>query len=421
MDVAESTVGTRGITTIPVAVQKGLKLEKGFCLKLKIEGKRSDRVTMNVLSNYALILLLVLVGACFISYMAVFTPIQSSSDSMTEFSFMVNGTEKYGLYYPVTFMFSIPPNLNTLNAWYRYETTALWQELPQKTTNDFFNGINVARFNYSEQIAYVSVAFNGHTTLDICISETNSCQFIGVSKYYDNRKATVVSTNDDYSGISISQWMATIDAYQRNKIVVTIGVIPAMENIGIIPTSGWFALQQQIDEGFVSISSHSYTHSADWWVASKENDFCENEARASRDAILANLNLPYGQYVHGWIAPFHSTSVTGEVLAKYNYLIDRGRPSDFTGITQWTGAVFERASCMGGNALPNATVFQQVYNEGGIFHYMAHPTVFSVEEWKLGSAWDNVLAQIGGKTDVWYVGWGELYVYTYARLFVRAS
>ena len=29
MDVAESTVGTRGITTIPVAVQKGLKLEKG--------------------------------------------------------------------------------------------------------------------------------------------------------------------------------------------------------------------------------------------------------------------------------------------------------------------------------------------------------------------------------------------------------
>jgi len=29
MDVAESTVGTRGITTIPVAIQKALKLEKG--------------------------------------------------------------------------------------------------------------------------------------------------------------------------------------------------------------------------------------------------------------------------------------------------------------------------------------------------------------------------------------------------------
>jgi len=29
VDVAESTVGTRGITTIPIAVQKGLKLKKG--------------------------------------------------------------------------------------------------------------------------------------------------------------------------------------------------------------------------------------------------------------------------------------------------------------------------------------------------------------------------------------------------------
>jgi bifunctional DNA-binding transcriptional regulator/antitoxin component of YhaV-PrlF toxin-antitoxin module len=29
MDVAESTVGTRGITTIPIAIQKALDLKKG--------------------------------------------------------------------------------------------------------------------------------------------------------------------------------------------------------------------------------------------------------------------------------------------------------------------------------------------------------------------------------------------------------
>jgi bifunctional DNA-binding transcriptional regulator/antitoxin component of YhaV-PrlF toxin-antitoxin module len=29
VDVAESTVGTRGITTIPVAIQKALGIEKG--------------------------------------------------------------------------------------------------------------------------------------------------------------------------------------------------------------------------------------------------------------------------------------------------------------------------------------------------------------------------------------------------------
>jgi bifunctional DNA-binding transcriptional regulator/antitoxin component of YhaV-PrlF toxin-antitoxin module len=29
MDVAESTVGTRGITTIPIAIQKALSLQKG--------------------------------------------------------------------------------------------------------------------------------------------------------------------------------------------------------------------------------------------------------------------------------------------------------------------------------------------------------------------------------------------------------
>jgi bifunctional DNA-binding transcriptional regulator/antitoxin component of YhaV-PrlF toxin-antitoxin module len=29
MDVAESTVGTRGLTTIPIAIQKGMNLKKG--------------------------------------------------------------------------------------------------------------------------------------------------------------------------------------------------------------------------------------------------------------------------------------------------------------------------------------------------------------------------------------------------------
>ena len=375
-----------------------------------------EKYISNCLINCALISMLVLVGVyCYVSYVFPSVIQQPLSGNMIAFSFTVNGTEKYGLYYPVTFMFSIPPNLNTLNAWYRYETTALWQELPQRTDNDFFNGINVVRFNYSGQTAYISVAFSGHTTLDICISETNDCQFIGISKYYDNRKATVVSTNDDYNCPS-SQWMEAIDAYQRNKIVITVGVTPAGGGCGL---NGWSELQQQIDEGFVSISSHSYTHIEDWYL--KGTDFFENEAQASRDAILSNLNLPYGQYVHGWIAPFHSTKVTEEILAKYNYLIDRGKPSDFTGITQWTGIVFERASCMGGNALPNATVFQQVYNDGAVFHFMTHPLQFSVEEWGVGSAWDNVLAQIGGKTDVWYVGWGELYAYTYAKLFVRVS
>ena len=32
MDVAESTVGTRGLTTIPAAIQRALKLEKGDTL-----------------------------------------------------------------------------------------------------------------------------------------------------------------------------------------------------------------------------------------------------------------------------------------------------------------------------------------------------------------------------------------------------
>lgn len=51
MDVAESTVGTRGITTIPVAIQKALKLKKGDTLiwavmNQHVEARKKTESTM---------------------------------------------------------------------------------------------------------------------------------------------------------------------------------------------------------------------------------------------------------------------------------------------------------------------------------------------------------------------------------------
>src|SRR5574341_466123 len=67
--------------------------------------------------------------------------------------------QRFGLYFPVTYTFQIPPGSNNLIAQYRYNQTDNWIDLPTRTSADFFNGINVARFDYLNSIAYISVAF----------------------------------------------------------------------------------------------------------------------------------------------------------------------------------------------------------------------------------------------------------------------
>ena len=66
----------------------------------------------------------------------------------------------YGLAYPVTYEFTIPAESSDLQSYRRFQATQNWVQMVEKTTEDFFNGIEVVRFDYDADVAYVSVGFS---------------------------------------------------------------------------------------------------------------------------------------------------------------------------------------------------------------------------------------------------------------------
>ncbi len=79
----------------------------------------------------------------------------------TQFQVSVDSAahQRFGLYYPVTYMFQLPTGSSNLSAQFRYHPTDNWSPLNTMTSADLFNGINAVRFDYPNNIAYISVAF----------------------------------------------------------------------------------------------------------------------------------------------------------------------------------------------------------------------------------------------------------------------
>ena len=85
----------------------------------------------------------------------------------------------YGLSYPVTYEFSLSQGLENLNAYRKYEYSQDWNLIDEKNQDDFFNGIEAVRFDYDQNIAYVSVAFSAISdTIFIKIENFQSYQKI---------------------------------------------------------------------------------------------------------------------------------------------------------------------------------------------------------------------------------------------------
>ena len=66
----------------------------------------------------------------------------------------------YGLSYPITYEFSIPLESTNLKCYYKFQAENNWDIFQEKTSNDFFNGVDAVRFDYTNGVAYVSVGFS---------------------------------------------------------------------------------------------------------------------------------------------------------------------------------------------------------------------------------------------------------------------
>ena len=81
---------------------------------------------------------------------------------------------KYGLSYPLTYSVSIPTNWTGVYVFYSDPGSPVPQQMIEKTTNDFFNGLNVFRKDIGQHVVYVSQAFpEYHDTFQVMVLDVN--------------------------------------------------------------------------------------------------------------------------------------------------------------------------------------------------------------------------------------------------------
>ena len=336
--------------------------------------------------------------------------------------------QKYGLYYPVTYSFQIPSGSSNLTAQYRYSSAGSWVNLTQKTSSDFFNGVNAARFDYANNTGYLSIAFSPNSdTIFLRTIETGGSEipmsYLGMPHYYDNRHAAVTVTLDDWEAGYDDNFNTTSQALTNQRIHFTVGIITLAN--GTTPPN-WSMIQSWYNAGYLEPAAHTRTHPC------SDADYQKHgyawEIAGSRDDILANLNLA-NHFVPAFLEPcgVDSTQVR-QAAASANYLGVRGwriPPAQNT-FSSWgqDGAYqtvmysyddYSWPSGSGGSASlrdqANSS-FDAAYTAGGIYHLVDHPWT---NQWTTNSYLRQHVSYISNRNDVWYAGFGELYLYHYVQ------
>jgi len=336
----------------------------------------------------------------------------------------------YGLMYPVTYVFNIPSGSSNLKAYKKYVEGDSWLQITEKTSSDFFNGIEAVRFDYSNNKAYVSAAFNDSSD-DIYlkvtdVSDTVVGAYSTIAEYYDNRKAIVSASIDEWVGGDWPtqdgrSWMTSVteavEEFQARNIWITVSTttINNSKVYDAIPNPpDWASIQHEIDEGYVEIASHSRYHT-------KPITEYDNEIGGSKQDLIDNLDLPYKkgstEYIPCWVGPGGQWSDTIEQhLGEYKYLADvagslPGTTTDWASWTSnnvygyWNGSRYIEDS----NTTTLNSDFDSAYTNGKIYALRGHP-----DRWNWTTLREH-LDYIANKKDVWYVGQGAMYMYHYVK------
>jgi hypothetical protein len=358
----------------------------------------------------------------------------TSYTSANEFVVVISSKfhSDYGCSYPLTYQLDIPQSLSGLKAERRSSSSEAWMEIQEKTANDFFNGIEAVRFDYLGGRAYVSAAFSsGSDSLFLRISESSgktiTPRYAGIAYYYDNRRAAVTVTADDWSdwGDLDHRFTTLISLFRSFNLYLTVGVISGT-SFTTRPT--WGSLQQQLDSGFVEVASHSRTH-----VHTPYAD-PEGEINGGYDDLVNNLTLPptfrknIKQYVYTWIAPYGDyDSLTDTMLQTRKYLVPRLYLTGDTSLSAWDEKVGHFKTCnptleigkpsWGGGDTDRVYLnskFDSIKQRGGVYHFMWHPQVLFDDLHK--SYLSAHLSYISNRKDILYANMGHLYLYRLLQL-----
>lgn len=331
----------------------------------------------------------------------------------------------YGLSYPVTYEFNIPARSSSLKAYKKFNLDDSWTQITEKESTDFFNGIEAVRFDYINNKAYVSVAFDANSNdiyLEIVDSNNNQVgTYQQIDKYYDNRKAAVVITADDWWEGSDSNFTSFSNLCAQDELWFSVGIITNTIDAPV----NWTSVQNAINNGYIEPCSHSRTH------RSKAYADYDSEIGGSKTDIINNLSLPdlnkmgSQEYIYSWIEPGgYTDSTVTEKLGEYKYLCDRSTNSGLNNFySTWdsTNGVYYKfgpsieaddhnisswAPPFPGTSRLNDE-FDKVVTHDGIYTLYLHPN--SVTTTELSPHFDYIKQ----RNNIWYVGEGHLYLYDF--------
>ena len=332
----------------------------------------------------------------------------------------------YGLSYPITYELTIPPGSYDLRSYRKFQYDQEWSQILEQTSDDFFNGIQAVRFDYDNNIAFVSIGFSDISDsifIKITDNESNIVEstYSQMSQYYDNRDAVVTSTADDWGAWSNPYFVQTCEIFRSFNLWISPAIIT-----DFLDSNSWSSIQNQLDLGFVEPVAHSRTHPHTPY----EN--IESEVLGCKQDLIQNLNMPiynrYGsnEYIYAWIAPYGEYSdEIDTAVSDAKYLISRLFYENQHGFSNWDQSLmkFEPVGAsieLGGyyywtgstDTIELNHTFDDILTYGGIYHLMSHPAIID---------WENDvypwvhLEHISNRKNVWYTGFGHLYAYHFLQ------
>jgi len=270
-------------------------------------------------------------------------------------------------------------------------------------------------------------------------AQTGVVHFVGKTKYLNNARAVVVHTIDDSTKLVVD----TADAMDKYDIKGTFFISteqdPPPEERFFNQLQVWLLwprMQKAVENGH-EVGAHAVTHpcsrpqsdtTSDTYKAFCEANYNDAELLASRDTILKRTTQPY---VWTWAYPCGhcaNLEVIQKRIAAAGYIVARNYPGEALGLhikpdlQTWASnpydapytQVVQKQGGRGRAAAPPIDLpsldakFDEVYEKGGIYHFMSHPQSL---DFGPDGFYEKHLSHISRRPDIWYVPMGPVYAF----------
>lgn len=263
-----------------------------------------------------------------------------------------------------------------------------------------------------------SLARLGIDPADVREGEASGLRFAGLTKYLNDAQAVVTHTADD-SSPRVPDTIAVLDRYDI-KATFFISTARRAEEL-------WPVLSRAVKNGH-EVGSHARTHPCqfppDQWFCTLA--YSNDELIGSRDDILAHVDQPY---VWSFAYPCglcNEHEFVRDKLRHAGYLVARIYPDEVNGghlvpdMNTWDDrryrATYTQAVQKDGGIAPSGRTdvaainakSDEVIAAGGIYNFLTHPNWLDFEA---GSFYEQHLAHIARRPNLWYVPMGPLYAY----------